>query len=369
MDDGKVAYTNSDTGDSIDFYPNGTIFKTRKYIMLTSTPDPDNSSITIRGTLDCNNMTIYEPNGSITVRETIVNSTVREYLPNLDQNSSKPHIIWAIRIGEPSKEIVRNEFYNMENGSDRIAQEETYQQVKSKNPMSDCDGAAEVFVNKTREPVEGLKNRWNISEGSFPVFTADYGLYWWDNKSGHDMVLAELGWNNSVAQEIGLVRGAANLQGKSWGTILTWKYTHAPYLADGEEIFEQMKASYEAGAQYVVLFNYAEDMSGPYGTLQEQHFQALEHFGNEVVQNPSIVHGGVKAQAVLVLPENYGWGMRRPDDTVWGLWDANDTSTQIWSQLQSKLDQYGLKLGIVYDDPAYPVEGRYANVYYWNQTT
>jgi hypothetical protein len=256
----------------------------------------------------------------------------------------------------------------MENGSNRIAQEETYQQVASKNPLTSCDGAAEVFVNKTGASVADLKNQWNISKGEFPVFTADYGLYWWDYKSDYDMVLGELGWNNSVTQEIALVRGAASLQGKDWGTILTWKYTHAPYLADGNELFDQMKTSYENGAQYVIIFNFAEDMSGPYGTLQEQHFQALERFWKDVVQNQSVTHGGIEAEAALVLPNNYGWGMRRLDDTIWGLWDANSTTQQIWTQLQEKLERYGLKLDIVYDDPAYPAAGKYDNVYYWNET-
>jgi hypothetical protein len=129
-----------------------------------------------------------------------------------------------------------------------------------------------------------------------------------------------------------------------------------------------MKESYECGAKYVLLFNYASDMTGPYGTLQEEHFQALERFWNDVVQNTDVVHGGIKAEAALVLPADYGWGMRRPDDTIWGLWDANDTSTQIWNQLQSKLDQYGTKLDIVYEDSAFSVAGKYNNVFYWNQT-
>jgi len=88
------------------------------------------------------------------------------------------------------------------------------------------------------------------------------------------MVLAELGWNNSITQEISLVRGAANLQNKQWGTIITWKYTHPPYLTSGEEMFEQMKTSYETGADYVIIFNYSEN---PYNanTLQEEHFLAL----------------------------------------------------------------------------------------------
>jgi hypothetical protein len=183
------------------------------------------------------------------------------------------------------------------------------------------------------------------------------------------MVLAQLGWNNSVAQEIGLVGGAANLQDKNWGTIITWTYNQPPYLTSGDQMYQQMLTSYECGAKYVVVFNYADGMDGPYGTLQDEHFQALRHFWNEVVQNSSVVHGGIKAEAVLVLPKDYGWGMRNPQDTIWGLWNANSISHQIWTQLQSKLAQYSSRLDIVYDDPAYPVVGKYSQIYYWNQTS
>jgi hypothetical protein len=345
---------------SATFYLDGTIKVQRVNETSSSSVDPTNSSLTISSTLRNTNTTTYKPNGAITVSETIVNSTTNVY------TGGSPN---SLQFMGSSYQVLSDNFYTMENGSDRIAQEETYQQVASKNPLTNFDGAANLFVNKTSTSVADLKDQWSIGEGSFPVFTADYGLYWWDYQSWYDMVLAELGWNNSVAQEIGLVRGAANLHDKSWGTIITWKYTHSPYLADGNEIFDQMKTSYENGAQYVILFNYAEDMSGPYGTLQEEHFEALERFWNEVVQNSTVVYGGVKAEAVLVLPNNYGWGMRNLDDVIWGIWEPNATSTQIWNQLQQKLDQYGLKLDIVYDDPAHPVAGKYANIYYWNQTT
>jgi hypothetical protein len=357
-DDGGVSYRDyrGDNDYSATFYLDGTIKVQRENITSSSSVDPTNSSVTISSTLRNTNTTTYKPNGTITVSETITNSTTKVNTGGLSYSH--------IGTGQ-SYETLKDDFYTMENGSNRIAQEETYQQVASKNPLTDCDGAAEVFVNKTGDSVADLKNQWNISKGEFPVFTADYGLYWWDYKSGYDMVLGELGWNNSVTQEIALVRGAASLQGKDWGTILTWKYTHAPYLADGNELFDQMKTSYENGAQYVIVFNFAEDMSGPYGTLQEQHFQALERFWNEVVQNPAVTHGGVKAEAVLVLPENYGWGMRNPSDVIWGMWEPNATSAQIWNQVQSKLDQYGTELDIVYDDPAFPVAGKYANIYFF----
>ena len=64
-------------------------------------------------------------------------------------------------------------------------------------------------------------------------------------------------------------------------------------------MYTQMRSSYECDAEYVIIFNYAENMTGPYGTLQEEHFQALERFWNEVVQNPNVAHGGIKAEAEL----------------------------------------------------------------------
>jgi hypothetical protein len=255
----------------------------------------------------------------------------------------------------------------MENGTDRISQVEPYEEVLSRHPIPNCDAAAEKFVNRNQKILEGLNKQWSLNQ-SFPIFTSDYALYWWDYLSGYDVLLAQFGWNHTTAQDIALVRGAAHLQGKSWGAIITWKCTEDPYLASGEEICDQMRMAYECGAEYVVLFNYAENMTGPYGILQDEHFDALERFWNEVVQNPVVVHGGVKADAVLVLPKNYGWGMRRPGDKIWGLWDPDEKSPQVWEQLQSTFSKHGLRLDIVYDDPAYPVTSKYKQIYYWNQT-
>jgi hypothetical protein len=179
------------------------------------------------------------------------------------------------------------------------------------------------------------------------------------------VVLAELAWNNSVTQEIGLVRGAASLQNKQWDTILTWKYTHQPYLTDGNELFEHLKMSYEVGAEHVLIFNYSEDPANP-STLQDEHFLALERFWTDVVQNSEVAHGGIKAEAVLVMSKNYGWGMRVDGDNIWGLWSADDTTQKLWDQLQDKLNQYGPKLDIVFDDPIC-LAWNYKHIYYWNQ--
>jgi hypothetical protein len=284
-----------------------------------------------------NTVTTYYPNGTITV-------TTYQDTGNV------------IEPTRPSQTVV----------VDAADVDYSYEELWNTRPLQSYDETAERFINKLNSTINQPKT--DSPQFNFNFLTADYALYWFDYLGGYNTVLAELGWNNTVAQEIGLVRGAANLQGKSWGTILTWKYMQAPYLASGTEMFDQMRTSYECGAKYVIIFNYAEDRTGPYGTLQEEHFQALERFWNEVVQNPSVVHGGVKAEAALVLPKNYGWGMRNPNDIIWGLWSTNSTSEQIWTQLQNKIVQYGTRLDIVYEDPAYPVAGRYSNIYYWNQT-
>lgn len=205
-------------------------------------------------------------------------------------------------------------------------------------------------------------------EGSPDLFVSDYALYWWDYLLGYDVVLAQMGWNHSLAQDIALVRGAARLQGKSWGAIITWKYSDWPYLDSGDAIYDQMCTAYEAGAEYVVIFNYPPIEGEDYGVMQDQHFEALERFWNEVVRNSWVVHGGVDAEAALVLPRNYGWGMRHPEDRIWGWWGPDEKSPQIWNISRQLLEQYGTSLDIVYEDPAFPAEGVYKTVYYWNQT-
>jgi hypothetical protein len=295
----------------------------------------------------------YYPNGTITAYEHIEEGTIEHYINEFFTTTENNH----------EKDIFT--FYTSENITEYPHQIPLYEEVLKQHPIQTNDKATEFFTNMNKNRFETI-NKSQLQEESILVFTSDYGLYWWDYKSGYDIMLAEMGWNHTITQDIGLIRGAANLQNKSWGTILTWKYDQPPYLTNGEEMFEQMKTSYQTGAEYILIFNYSEDPTNP-NTLQEEHHQALERFWNEVVQNPKIKHGSIKAEAVLVLPQDYGWGMRHPNDNVWGIWQADDTSQQIWNQVQSKMEQYGLKLDIIFEDPDYPVEGKYSKIYYWNQ--
>ena len=42
----------------------------------------------------------------------------------------------------------------------------------------------------------------------------------------------------------------------------------APYLASGDEMYQQMCRAYENGAKYMVIFNYSPDMKGAYGIFR-----------------------------------------------------------------------------------------------------
>jgi len=173
-------------------------------------------------------------------------------------------------------------------------------------------------------------------------------------------------WKGKMKKQL-MIGLAAVLQGKSWGAMLRWKFVHEPYMASGEELYNQMALAYNGGAEYVVVFNYAPDNEG-FGVLQDEHFAALEQFWNEHVTLNQEKAKAVKADAVLVLPKNYGWGMRNPDDTIWSLWPADEKSEQVWNALQNALELYGEKLDITYDDPVFPVSGKYSQVLWWNQT-
>ncbi len=205
-----------------------------------------------------------------------------------------------------------------------------------------------------------------LKEAGIPIFCSDYTLYWFDYTSGYDVMLAEAGWNQTLVQDIALVRGAANFQHKDWGVIVTWKYTEPPYLAGGDEVYGQMRDAYAAGAKYLVVFDFPYNSTNPYGVMEQEHFDAIERLWNGI-QNGEIERAP-QSDVVLVLPHNYGWGMRHPEDKIWGFWAADEKSPVIWDKVQLMLGHYGYNLDIAYEDPAYPVPDSYKAVYYWNQT-
>ena len=136
----------------------------------------------------------------------------------------------------------------------------------------------------------------------------------------------------------------------------------------GQEMLDDMMVSYETGADYIIIFNYPTDPPGnPYGILTDEHFEAMQQFWDYMQHTPED-YGKTVAEAVLVLPENYAWGMRNPEDRIWGYWGADEKSQQIWNIYYELLDCYGLSLDIVYEDHHFPVADIYQEIIYWNCT-
>ena len=227
---------------------------------------------------------------------------------------------------------------------------------------ADYDAEAEFFVKNVIRDDPGFRS---LRNAGFKTFTSDYALYWFDYLGGYDVMLAQIGWNHSVAQQIDLVRGAARMQEKEWGVIITWKYDSEPYLDVGDQIYNQMMTAYQAGANYVVLFNYPILEGNDYGLMKGEHFIALERFWNEAAKTKKTDD----ATVAMVLPRNYGWGMRRPDDIIWGFYGTDEKTIPIATMMSKLLARYGTNMDIIYDDPAYPVaKGGYKKIYYWNDT-
>ena len=104
--------------------------------------------------------------------------------------------------------------------------------------------------------------------------------------------------------------------------MITWTYRHPPYIGSGQELYNNMILAYHAGAKYVVVFNYPKIVR--YGILTEQHFDAVKKFWN-YIHSSSENYGIDEGKVAYVLPRDYGFGFRNPNDTIWGLWKAESS--------------------------------------------
>jgi len=274
-----------------------------------------------------------------------------------------------IHLYEPSNTEINNEATFYPNGTVDIVKAgpngfsyHSYRQLQNIRPFKDVNETAQRFIESDKNNIDYLND-------NTKVFTSDYGLYWFDYLSGYDVVLSQIGWNLTLNQQIAQIRGAAQMQGKDWGAVITWKYQQPPYLDNGTEILSQMRTAYECGAKYIVLFDYYESDSNPYGTMQAEHFQALESFWKDYIKNPNESRDSTKADSALVLPQNYGWGTRWMEDKVWGIFKADTQTKQMWDLMQSTLQEHGLKTDIIFADSEFTLPTQYQNVYSLNSSS
>ena len=201
------------------------------------------------------------------------------------------------------------------------------------------------------------------------VFTADFGLYWFDYQAGYTSLFAEFVGNESRERHIALCRGAANAFSRDWGAIVTWKYTQPPYLESPDELYADLTLAYDSGAKYIIVFSYPQLEGTEFGILTEQHFNALKRFWDGAQNDPGSF-GLDEQQAAYVLPIGYGFGFRHPNDTIWGVLPADDLSAKVYNDVEALKAKYGANFDILYDEP--PLTPQllqcYRDVYYWNQT-
>ena len=229
--------------------------------------------------------------------------------------------------------------------------------------VSNYSDAANRFVMSipSSRSMQDLKNR------SMPVFTSDYALYWFDYLAGYDAIFVEFGWNHSRIKHVALCRGAANVQDKQWGAIITWTYERSPYLENGTKMLQDIITAYQAGAKYIIVFNWPK--INQYGILEEEHFNAMKNFWNSIHSLPRSTFVKAEEQVAFVLPKDYGWGMRNLDDKIWGFWASDDLAPQIWDNMNRLIEKYGLRLDIIYDDPQFNFDEKYSKIYFWNSTS
>ena len=227
-------------------------------------------------------------------------------------------------------------------------------------PPSNYSDAESQFISLTNSSLNTA-----IQGANVPLFTSDYALCWFDYKAGYDTVFTEFGWNNSRQMDISLCRGAATVQGKDWGAMITWTYDQPPYLENGTQLYSDMKLAYDNGASYIVVFD--DDGNGG-AILGAAQLNAMQQFWQY-----SKTHSQPTSQSsdriAYVLPDAYGYGFSGLNDSIWGYWQADNFADQQYTNVNNALQQYGNKLDVIYDDLSFP---NYANMYskliFWNET-
>jgi hypothetical protein len=196
-------------------------------------------------------------------------------------------------------------------------------------------------------------------------FTSDYALYWFDYLAGYDCIFAEFGWNFSRQLHIALCRGAATMQNKDWGVIITWTYRNPPYIEDAETLYKDMVLAYNNGAKYIIVFNHPTNLT-QFGILTKEHLYSMRKFWNYMRKFPQPTPA---SNTAYVLPQDYGYGFRGPNDQIWGLWSSDELSPKVWNEVSDLLISFSVKLDIIYETKELDNVQRYDTLIFWNGST
>lgn len=293
---------------------------------------------------------VYEPKGTITYT-----------LENTYGANTESHTLTTGPFTYQPDGAVQDQNGNTVTDQGGISQFEPYQQLLESNPIITPAKTAGTFVDSQQSSLNEVRNQSDAA-----VFTSDYALYWFDYKSSYSTVFAQFVGNESRERHIALCRGAAETFGRDWGAIITWKYNQAPYIESGEELYSDLALAYGSGAKYAIVFSYPNLTA--YGTLTDEHFEALQRFWNTIHSDPESF-SETPSTVAYIVPADYGFGFRSPTDTIWGHFPSDEHSEKIYNDIVALIARYGAGLNILYDGPETKAKlGSYSAVYYYNQT-
>ena len=96
--------------------------------------------------------------------------------------------------------------------------------------------------------------------------------------------------------------------------------------------------------------------------------EVLKSFWSYVNSHPRM-DAPTRERAAYILPKDYGYGFRGPDDKIWGLWESDEFSEKAWNDVNSLLEHHPQNIDIIYeDDLGYNYEQTYHTLILWNGT-
>lgn len=226
----------------------------------------------------------------------------------------------------------------------------------------------------------------NVTEyyqpAQYPLFISDFALYWYNYIGGYNCVFCQFLGNDIRQIATGLCRGAAKTLNKTWGVMITWSTLDDldSWVENPDRIYNDMILAYQNGAQYIIVFNSpgftidedGEPIPNPepaeYGTLTSQHLEKMQEFWNQVTAQ--LISIPFYADTSYVLPLDYGFGFRGPEDRIWGKWDADELSESIWNDTKFLIQEQNKNLDIVYETKIgnIPIDHPYDTLIFWNGT-
>jgi hypothetical protein len=319
----------------------------------------------------------------------VYNETRLTLISQYVYNKGLNFIVYSGDPSYPSKQWLENAkanfgsrfmgiYYLDEEGGKQLDQAD-YPAVKSAENFSDAAYQYVTTINKgLRSGQFAITNNFDTPT-EYQLFTSDYGLYWYDYEAGYNTVFAEFGYNTgnenySRQLSIALCRGAATAFNQNWGVMITWAYKQPPYMEPGPELYNDMILAYENGAKYIVVFdsnpNWTENV------LQQGQLDAIKQFWQYVQDNPRTV-SQASDRSAYVLPQDFGYGFRSPNDTIFGLWNSDWDGTASLSFVVDVsmcvvtfLQMFGPNLDILYPNGNQTAKSLgYQNVIYWNDTS